>query len=382
MVVILLNSLLLPVFATSLQRAKENKETLEANKKEVEKQVEQLQKQQKKLDESVKKLDQKTAKLDKRLEELNIELESKRKTLANTKIELENAKVDEKNQYTAMKKRLKYIYESGDSGYLDIIFQAKSISDLLNRTEYVEKITEYDNNMLKRLKNTREKIAKAEDKQEKEVKEVKELKSKVQSERKKIATLVKEKKQQLAVYEKNLSKQKELVKAYVKEIRKQDRLIIQLEEQGRAQYVGSDTSSNITSSVSNSSGGKFTWPCPSSHTITSPYGYRVDPIAKVNRLHNGIDIGASHGSSIVAAGSGTVIGAAYSNSMGNYVMISHGNGITTVYMHCSSLLVQSGQQVSKGQQIAKVGSTGYSTGPHLHFSVMKNGSYVNPWDYL
>lgn len=373
----------LPVYATSIQKAKENKEKLETNKKQVEKQVKILQNQKKILDKSVKKLDEKTEKLDKRLEKLNNTLELKRNKLAETKIELEDAKKDEKKQYIAMKKRLKYIYESGESSYLDILFQANSLSDLLNRTEYVEKITEYDNNMLTRLKNTRNRIAKAEIQQEKEVKEVKEVRGKVEIQKKKLALLAKQKKKELEVYKKNIAKQKELIVAYKKEITKQDNLIVKLEEQGRQQYAGEiASSSNVTSSSEKDSGGKFTWPCPSSHRITSPYGYRVDPIAKVNRLHNGIDIGASHGSSIVAAGSGTVIGAAYSNSMGNYVMISHGNGITTVYMHCSSLLVQSGQKVSRGQQIARVGSTGYSTGPHLHFSVMKNGSYVNPWDYL
>ncbi len=378
-----------PVYATSIQKAKANKEKLETNKKEIEKQVKLLQKQKKALDKSVKKLDEKTEKLDKRLQKLNTDLVAKRKKLAETKIELEDAKTDEKKQYIAMKKRLKYIYESGESSYLDILFQASSLSDLLNRTEYVEKISEYDNNMLTRLKNTRSRIAKAEKNQEKEVKEVKEVRVKVETQKKNLLLLSKQKKKEIEVYKKNIAKQKELVVAYEKEITKQDNLIIKLEERGRQQYTGgtgttgsTGSSTNVASSSGNDSGGKFTWPCPSSHRITSPFGYRVDPIAKVNRLHNGIDIGASHGSSIVAAGSGTVIGAAYSNSMGNYVMISHGNGITTIYMHCSSLLVQSGQKVSKGQQIARVGSTGYSTGPHLHFSVMKNGSYVNPWDYL
>lgn len=371
-----------PIYATSLQKAKDNKKTLETNKKEVEKQVKQLQKKQKKLEESVKKLDEKTETLDVRLDKLNTQLGNKRNTLAQTKVQLAEAKTQEEKQYVAMKKRIKYMYESGDNGYFDIIFQAKSIADLLNRTEYVSKITEYDNTMLQRLKSTRAKIAKTEEKLEKEVQEVKELKQKVQAERKKLVALVKEKKHQLSEYEKSIAKQKELVTAYEQEIAKQEQLIVKLEEEGRAQYdsnISTASSSNI--SVGTDSG-NFTWPCPSSHTVTSPFGYRVHPILKTKRLHSGIDIGASHGSSIVAAGSGTVIAAAYSSSMGNYVMISHGNGITTVYMHCSSLLVHSGQKVTRGQQIARVGSTGLSTGPHLHFSVMKNGSYVNPWGYL
>lgn len=121
---------------------------------------------------------------------------------------------------------------------------------------------------------------------------------------------------------------------------------------------------------------------PSSTRVTSDYGTRVSPMSGASSNHKGIDIGASAGADIIAAADGTVTAASYSSAAGNYVMIDHGGGLYTVYMHASSLLVSPGQTVSAGDVIAKVGSTGISTGSHLHFGVSLNGSYVSPWSYL
>ena len=126
----------------------------------------------------------------------------------------------------------------------------------------------------------------------------------------------------------------------------------------------------------------FLWPCPASRRITSGFGNREAPVPGASTYHKGVDVGASSGSSIVAAASGRVITSAYSGSAGNYIVISHGGGICTVYMHASALYVSEGAMVSQGQKIAAVGSTGFSTGPHLHFGVIVNGNYVNPLNYV
>ena len=126
------------------------------------------------------------------------------------------------------------------------------------------------------------------------------------------------------------------------------------------------------------------WPTPSSHTITCPFGQRTSPTKGASSFHTGIDIGASYGSNIVAAESGTVILASYgwNGSYGNYIIINHGNGITTRYAHASKLYVTTGQTVTKGQVIAAVGESGRAYGAHLHFEVRKNGSHTNPLNYL
>ncbi|MBR4151236.1 MAG: peptidoglycan DD-metalloendopeptidase family protein, partial [Firmicutes bacterium] len=129
-------------------------------------------------------------------------------------------------------------------------------------------------------------------------------------------------------------------------------------------------------------GGKMLWPSQSSTRVTSPFGNRLHPILKVYKLHTGIDIGAPNGTNILAANDGTVISAGYNNSYGYMVMLDHGGGIVTLYAHCSKLLVSKGDAVARGQVIALVGSTGMSTGPHLHFEVRINGVYKNPLEYV
>ena len=129
------------------------------------------------------------------------------------------------------------------------------------------------------------------------------------------------------------------------------------------------------------SSGKMIWPLPSSRKITSPFGTRIHPISKKKKTHHGIDIAGNTGSPIVAAKEGRVIMSGWQTGYGNVVVVDHGGGITSLYAHCSALIARVGQNVKQGEVIAKVGSTGYSTGPHLHFEVRKNGNVVNPLNY-
>ena len=149
------------------------------------------------------------------------------------------------------------------------------------------------------------------------------------------------------------------------------------ENQGATDAAGENqnTAQNTTPSGNGQSTGSMMWPCPSSKRVTSDYGPRTSPTNGASSNHKGIDIGAAYGADIVAADGGTVL-------VATYVIIDHGGGLCTVYMHASSLTVSAGQTVSKGQVIAKVGSTGISTGNHLHFGVTLNGVYVSPWGYV
>ena len=171
--------------------------------------------------------------------------------------------------------------------------------------------------------------------------------------------------------EKDIAAQEDKIKAIEAEIRRK-------EEEAKKAALAAGQKYN-TVSIGNIN---FIWPCPSSSRITSSFGDRESPTEGASSSHQGVDIGASTGSSILAAASGTVTISTYSYSAGNYIMINHGGGVSTVYMHCSELLVSAGQEVTQGQVIAKVGSTGYSTGPHLHFGIRVNGSYVNPINYV
>ena len=178
-------------------------------------------------------------------------------------------------------------------------------------------------------------------------------------------------------YQAQIDSQNSEAAEFKEDLEEQEKLLNQIEEQIAAAALAN-------ASMDDGDGGAsgFVWPCPSSRRITSGFGPRTQPVPGASTNHKGIDIGAAHGSSIVAAAGGRVTTSTYSGSAGNYIVISHGNGLSTVYMHCSALYVSAGDVVSAGQSIAAVGSTGFSTGPHLHFGVIKNGAYVNPRNYV
>ena len=354
-----------------------------------------IEEEKKKTEQAIKELETLKAdtetyvrKLDSQLETLNVEvnrlegnIRDKEKTIEETAVKLDEAGKVEKKQYEAMKKRIKYMYEKGDSSYLDILLQSKSMSELLNRAEYISKISEYDRNMLDQYAAVKDGIADDKAQLEKEKAELVVLQEQTTSKKNSVETLVNEKSAELKKVNSQIGTKTAQVEAYEKDIKAQEDKIKQIEaeikrqeEEARKKAEAAGQKYN-TVSIGNI---KFIWPCPSSSRITSGFGGRESPTEGASSNHQGIDIGAPTGSNIVAAADGTVTISTYSYSAGNYIMLNHGGGVSTVYMHCSQLLVSAGDTVKQGQVIAKVGSTGYSTGPHLHFGVRLNGSYVNP----
>ncbi|MDB2033502.1 peptidoglycan DD-metalloendopeptidase family protein [[Clostridium] symbiosum] len=358
-----------------------------------------IEEEKKKTEQAIKELETLKAdtetyvrKLDSQLETLNVEvnrlegnIRDKEKTIEETAVKLDEAGKVEKKQYEAMKKRIKYMYEKGDSSYLDILLQSKSMSELLNRAEYISKISEYDRNMLDQYAAVKDGIADDKAWLEKEKAELVVLQEQTTSKKNSVETLVNEKSAELKKVNSQIGTKTAQVEAYEKDIKAQEDKIKQIEaeikrqeEEARKKAEAAGQKYN-TVSIGNI---KFIWPCPSSSRITSGFGGRESPTEGASSNHQGIDIGAPTGSNIVAAADGTVTISTYSYSAGNYIMLNHGGGVSTVYMHCSQLLVSAGDTVKQGQVIAKVGSTGYSTGPHLHFGVRLNGSYVNPAKYV
>lgn len=358
-----------------------------------------IEEEKKKTEQAIKELETLKAdtetyvrKLDSQLETLNVEvnrlegnIRDKEKTIEETAVKLDEAGKVEKKQYEAMKKRIKYMYEKGDSSYLDILLQSKSMSELLNRAEYISKISEYDRNMLDQYAAVKDGIADDKAQLEKEKAELVVLQEQTTSKKNSVETLVNEKSAELKKVNSQIGTKTAQVEAYEKDIKAQEDKIKQIEaeikrqeEKARKKAEAAGQKYN-TVSIGNI---KFIWPCPSSSRITSGFGGRESPTEGASSNHQGIDIGAPTGSNIVAAADGTVTISTYSYSAGNYIMLNHGGGVSTVYMHCSQLLVSAGDTVKQGQVIAKVGSTGYSTGPHLHFGVRLNGSYVNPAKYV
>lgn len=310
----------------------------------------------------------------------------------NTKLtQLEESISQKEKELTEKKKvledRLVAMYMKKETTFLDVVLSGKLMNFISNQ-DMMKQITEYDNKLITEVNELKKSL----ESEKTEVETVKKDKEQKTAELQKLKAEKEEKAANLTDEQKELEKKLSEYKSQAEEYAKLERQAIAKEEAARkaAQEAsknntntsGSNSSNGGQTNTTSYTGGKLGWPCPSSSRITSPYGYRV--LFGVRDFHTGVDIGATTGSNIVAAESGTVILANYgwNGGYGNYIILSHGNGITTRYAHASQLYVTAGQTVSKGQVIAAVGTTGNSTGPHLHFEVRVNGSHTNPLNYL
>ena len=291
--------------------------------------------------------------------------------------ELEKAEADAQDQYEMMKTRICYLYENGNPSMLAAFLEADSMADMINRVEYARQVSEYDQRMMQKLSDTMQDIKEQKEALEEEKQEQEDLLSEVQAQKQAVNKAMDAKTAEINNYQEQINSASGEQSEYEKQLNEQEKLLAQVENQ-----IAAAAAAKAAASDGDGGSSGFMWPCPASHRITSTFGNRTAPVAGASTYHKGIDIGASSGSAIVAAASGRVTTSAYSSSAGNYVVISHGNGISTVYMHASARYVSEGDVVSKGQTIAAVGSTGFSTGPHLHFGVIVNGSYVNPLGYV
>lgn len=361
--------------SSSLREAQDEKEQLEQELAAVQETIRDLKDSQGDVEEKVAELNQQLINISARITELENELAEKSQDILDTQAELEVAKQQENQQYEDMKTRIQFMYENGQDTYLETLLSARDIGEFLNAAEYISQIQSYDREKLTEYEQTVENIANMEAQLETEYAELEALKATVESDKETVAELMRQKEIELADIADDIGEAQSEADYYAAEIQAQEELIAAI-KRAEAEKAAAGVVDNPYS------GGAFVWPCPSSTRVTSDYGTRVSPTSGASSNHKGIDIGAAGGADIVAAAGGTVKAATYSSAAGNYVMIDHGGGLYTVYMHASSLCVSPGQTVSAGQVIAKVGSTGISTGNHLHFGVSLNGSYVNPWGYL
>ena len=344
--------------ATEISETQKKAEELEKKKKDAEKEKQSLEKQ---LESIVSEM-----------EETKTKIEEKETEISAKEEELIQAKVDENDQYESMKKRIKYMYENGNTQFVEILCESKSIGEFLNNAEYITTISEYDRTMLVEFQAV--------------VKDVEEQEAALQAEYDELETMQND----LITKQDNVTELMESKDAEIEQISSdlgdtKDKLselqAAAAAAERKQQEKNSGYSNNAGASVITGNG-TFTHPCPGYTYISSEFGYREQPIAGASTNHKGMDFAAPAGTPIYAAASGTVTSASYSGNAGNMIVINHGNGLQTYYMHCNSMYVRAGQTVSKGQNIGAVGSTGNSSGPHLHFQVMQNGTPVNPRNYL
>lgn len=359
----------------SLQEAQDEKAQLEKALKEAQGTIEDLKDFKGDIESKVTELNQQLIDISARITDLENQLTAKSEDIQETKDELAGAKEREAQQYADMKVRIQFMYENGQTSYLEALLSSRNISEFLNSADYIAQIQSYDRQKLTEYQDTVESIVNLEAQLEQEYTDLEALKSTVESNKATVAAMMRQKESELADISGDIEDAQSDADYYAAEIQAQEELIAAI-KRAEAEKAAAGVEEHPYT------GGAFRWPCPSSTRVTSDYGTRVSPMSGASSNHKGIDIGASAGADIIAAADGTVTAASYSSAAGNYVMIDHGGGLYTVYMHASSLLVSPGQTVSAGDVIAKVGSTGISTGSHLHFGVSLNGSYVSPWSYL
>lgn len=313
-----------------------------------------------------------------KIEELTTLISDKQLEIDQITIELEEAIATEQAHYAAMKEHVKFMYERGDTLYIDIMLSSTSFGDFLTKADYINKLEAYEKKLMDDYTASREWTALCKVTLESEKEALDEAKKAQEEEQKTLEELLAEKETELANYNRDIaSKEAQISEAQAKY--NEEVAVIQALEK---EILDEKKALAAQSHGILYDGGTFAWPCPSYTRITDEFGYRTDPITGATSYHSGLDLGAPAGSNILAAYDGVVVAATYNWSMGNYVMIDHGNGLYTIYMHSSKLYVSSGDVVVKGETIAAVGTTGRSTGNHLHFGVRLNGTYVSPWNYL
>ncbi len=265
------------------------------------------------------------------------------------------------------KQILRSMDENFSGSYIDLLFSSKSISEFIANYETIKEITEHDTAVMdemERLKNEVEVAKKVIEDKKAEQEEARDIASQKEND-----------------LQKKLDEKEALEKALEADIEKYKQVYEDARRQEDA-LKASISSSLSSSTTSTYTGGKFCWPAPSYVRISSPYGYRIHPIFGTKKFHSGVDLAAPGGSNILAATDGVVKMAGWNGGYGNCVIVDHGGGVSTLYGHAQRLCVSKGQSVTRGQVIAKVGTTGNSTGNHLHFEVLINGKTTDPMAYI
>ncbi|RGS82616.1 murein hydrolase activator EnvC family protein [Coprococcus sp. AF21-14LB] len=353
------------------------------------KEKEQLEQQKQAAEQEQNALSEQLNSIIAQMQETNAKVDQKAVEIEQAENDLINAKIDENNQYESMKKRIRFMYENGGGELLEILFTSDSMAELLNKAEYISKITEYDRNMLVEFQKIVTEVQEKEAALKAEYEELGALQAQLGEQQTQVQTLLDSKGIEIANLESAIGAKASELQALIEKARAEEeaRKQAELAQQQQQKPSGGNSSSGNNSSGGSyvppgdnviSGNGTFAHPCPSGY-LTSGFGYRDFD----NSFHKGVDFGTG-GAAVptYAAADGRVLIAGWSNSAGNWVVIQHSGGLVTKYMHHSALSVSSGQYVSKGQQLGLTGNTGNSAGVHLHFQVELNGRPVDPFNYL
>ncbi len=362
-----------------IDQAEKEKEALKNSLSDIQGIKKELEAQRANLKNYVMELDKNLAIIEERIADLLQRITDKEAEITEAEAQLEAAIEREESQKISMMIHVRMTYERGDLQLMDMLTEAGSFGNFLNKADFVEKVMAYDRQIWQDYIRTREYVDLCKRQLELEKEILDETKAGVELEQQNLEELIAQKTQDIVKYETDISTKEQAIQEFEEEIQAQEEMIAALEAAIEEEKQRILASSGV---VLTYDGGVFKFPMATYTRISSPYGDRIHPTLGINQFHNGVDFAAPTGTAIYAAYDGIVVAADYSSTMGNYVMIDHGGGLYTIYMHASALYVSKDDIVARGTTIAAVGSTGRTTGPHLHFSVRLNGSYVSPWNYL
>ncbi len=365
------------VSARELEDLRKQADELAAQKKAKSAEIAELRDQRASIVAQKNKLDERISITLLQIENLNGQIAVLEDNIAEKEAEYQARLAEEEEQKALFRERVREMEENGEVSYISIVFEASSFSDLLSRIDSVTDIMNYDEWVVKQLEATqavtlRAKASFEAGKQEAEMSkaELDEKKRQFEEELEEANKLIAEVEEDMYGRQEEYEELERLEDEAAKEI---DEMVAELER------IEKERRSKEASVLAT---GNYMWPSKDSTYVTSLFGNRLHPVYGYYRWHAGIDIGASYGTNIYAADGGSVVTSQYSSSYGNYVMIDHGNGNYTLYAHMSQRLVDVGDAVTKGSVIGLVGSTGVSTGPHIHFEIYQNGERVNPLNFF
>ena len=396
MAFLLLTSLLLSVIGSmgalasgheaELDAIEQQKEELQAQREEMQAGIDELLAQRDTVLEKKALLDEQNQYAVEEMELIDEQIEVYTGLIEDKAEELADAQEAETSQYELYCKRVRAMEENGSYTYLDILFNCTSLGELLGAMDDISEIMDADRRLYEKYTAAREETERVKAEYEDTLTDLGDQQDELEAEKARLEAEIEEATDLIsdleadieaaqAEYAANEAAEQALnaqMDAIAAQIAAEEEAARQEAAQNGTDYTGPGSTAT----------GSYTWPCPSCTYITSGYGNRIHPIFGTERWHSGIDIGAAAGATVIAADSGTVSVATYSSSYGNYVMIYHSNGTYTLYAHMSSIAVTAGQSVTKGDTIGYVGSTGWSTGPHLHFEIRNSGGTIDPTQFF
>lgn len=367
LIVVISSSLCVCVYAENITGLQEQSNELAEQLNETNNRLQVVQDELSQNMQYLQELDAQIAQSQEELTNINVQVEELNKQIEENEEKLQKTRKEFDDMQNILNARLIAMYKAPKLQNLEILLSSRNISEFIETYYALKQLLEYDKSLLETAKQRKEEI---------------ETIQKILDEKKKQVVIEKQAQQKKTQV---LDNTKTMREYYINKLSAEEQALQAQIDEYNLQVASIEAEIKLLALNSISEdyiGGAMIWPIPGYTGITSEYGMRVHPITGAYKLHTGVDVGAPMGASFVAAANGIVSKATFNPAYGNMVIIDHGGGVQTLYAHGSEIVAQVGQTVVAGDEVLKVGSTGYSTGPHAHFEIRINGQTVNPVDFL